>query len=404
MNSNSTGRTNVLRVLFSGNSADRTVLHRLLFSFFMGGISLIVLSGCATPRIVFTKEGASFKDYKRVYLLSGDKEKDPRGLVPIVAGKLRELGFYVKEMKSGEPFEGAQGTGFIISPEGHILTAEHVLAKEKRATVWLQGDRIETEVVCSDKDKDLALLKPTEAPNDRFKPLRIDFDAPAKMGQDVYTIGFPLTSMLGRSPRLTKGLVSSTVGLKDDPDHLQVSVEIQSGNSGGPLLDVDGAVVGVLQATLNPLRVLQQTGGTLPQNVNFAAKPQVVKSFLDACPAKVMPGNKKSGPQSFDVVKNSIVQVYSGLISADFITEPKMLGRIYYQYFWDLFYRLRVFQIEFYDYDTGDLLLKAGQYRDNPVSTERGVIDKTFEIIKRKMKGQLQESKEKQAESAPQQM
>ncbi len=367
-----------------------TGVRQFLFAAITGAICLILISGCATPKIVFTKEETRFKDYKRVYLLSG--KDDPRDVIPIAALKLRELGFDVRELKAGEPSEGSQGTGFVISSEGHILTADHVLAKEKNATVWLQGNRIETDVICNDKDKDLALLKPKSTLTAPVEPLRIDYDSPAKMGQEVYTIGFPLSAMLGKSPRLTKGLVSSTVGFKDNADQLQVSVEVQPGNSGGPLLDMNGRVLGVLQSTLNPLAVLQRTGGTLPQNVNFAAKAQLVKTFLDACPVKIPPASKISHAQPFDIVKNSIVQVYSGLISADFITQPKMVCTIYYQYMWDIFYRFRIFQVELFDYDSGQLLLKAGLYRDDMVSTERGAIDRVFEVIKAKLEEQPEPS------------
>jgi len=353
----------------------------LYISFFV----LFTLVGCAMPKVVFIKNDVSFNDYKVAYVISHEKGHDPRMIVPIVASKMRELGFDVKEVKSGEPFEGAQGSGFVITPAGHILTAEHVLAKAKQATVWLGTNRIETEVLCSDKDKDLALLKPTGPLPEPVKPLYINFDKPAKMGQEVYTIGFPLTSMLGHSPRLTKGLVSSTVGLNDNPDMLQVSVETQSGNSGGPLFDAEGNVLGMLQSTLNPMAVLQVTGGTLPQNVNFAVKPTQIKAFLDACSCPIFRAPKSARTQSFDTVKNSVAQVYSGLISADFIKRPKLVVGIRYLYLWDLFFRLPMFQIELYDFNKGDLLLRAGQYRDNPFATEGQVIDRTFEAIKAKI-------------------
>lgn len=358
--------------------------HRQLVIPSAGLLCLLALAGCASPKVVFVKDDASFKEYKRAYLPSGEKEKDPRGLTPAVASKLRELGFDVKEVKKHE--EGSQGTGFVISPAGHVLTAAHVLAMARQATIWLGGKRVEAEVVCSDKDKDMALLKPTRALSGPVEPLFIDFDTPAKMGQDVYTIGFPLSGILGRSPRLTKGLVSSTVGLKDDPDSLQVSVEVQAGNSGGPLLDADGHVLGVLQATLNPMAVLRATGGrTLPQNVNFAAKSQQIKFFLDGCPGPVALASRGTRTYSFDTVKDSIAQVYSGLVSADFVTEPKLAVGVSYgitstgggKRVW-----VDMFQIELYDFDNGQLLLRAGQYGRNVLASEKNVINKTFEVIR----------------------
>ncbi len=358
---------------------------RPMFILYISFAFFFTLAGCATPKVVFIKDNVSFNDYKVAYIISHDKGHDPRMIVPVVASKMRGLGFDVKEVKSGEPFEGTQGSGFVITPAGHILTAEHVLAKAKQATVWLGRNRIEAEVLCSDKDKDLALLKPTGPLPEPVKPLFINFDTPAKMGQEVYTIGFPLTGMLGHSPRLAKGLVSSTVGLNDNPDMLQVSVETQSGNSGGPLFDAEGNVLGVLLSTLNPMAVLQVTGGTLPQNVNFAAKSTQIKAFLDACSCPIFRTSKSARAHSFDTVKDSVVQVYSGLISADFIKRPKLVVGIRYLYLWDLFFRLPMFQIELYDFNTGNLLLRAGQYRDNPFASEGQVIDRTFEAIKAKI-------------------
>jgi S1-C subfamily serine protease len=62
----------------------------------------------------------------------------------------------------------------------------------------------------------------------------------------VYTIGYPLSRLLGSSARFTKGAIGATSGMNDNPKQIQVSAEIQPGNSGGPLFDNDGLVVGVV--------------------------------------------------------------------------------------------------------------------------------------------------------------
>lgn len=347
-------------------------------------LSFLFTAGCASPKVVFEKEGVSYQEYKRVYLLYGNKNQDPRGVFPMVAIKLRELGLDLTEIKPDEPSEGSQGTGFLISTEGHILTAEHVLAKQKTATVWLDGSRIETEVVCSDKDKDLALLKPKSALPVQAEPLPIVYQELAKLGQEVYVIGFPLSSILGRNVRLTKGLVSSTVGFKDNPDQLQVSAEIQPGSSGSPLLDKNGQVVGLITSTLNARAMLERTGGT-PQNVNFARKAQLIKTFLDSCPGPITLQKKQVTEVSFDSLTRSVAPVYSGIVAADFITSPKLVVNVYYTYIWDLFYRLHNFQIDLHDYDDQSLLLRVSQFRENPLDTVQATIDKSFELIKAKM-------------------
>src|SRR6185295_2823934 len=115
-----------------------------------------------------------------------------------------------------------------------------------------------------------------------FRPLPFAADTNYHMGQDAFTMGFPLAEVLGVAPRLNKGLVSSTVGMEDNPKQLQVSAEVQPGSSGAPLLNERGEAIGVVAATLNPMNVLARTGGNLPQNVNFAIKAGPVHEFLAA--------------------------------------------------------------------------------------------------------------------------
>jgi S1-C subfamily serine protease len=96
----------------------------------------------------------------------------------------------------------------------------------------------------------------------------------------VATIGFPNTKLQGREAKVTRGEISSLAGLHDDPRSFQVSLPIQPGNSGGPLLDQFGNVVGVVVGKLNPLVTLNAFGA-LPENVNYAIKSGLLSSFLE---------------------------------------------------------------------------------------------------------------------------
>jgi serine protease Do len=344
---------------------------------------LLIIAGCATPQVKvwddFSYEKS--KAYKKLYLIKG--EDDSRNILPIVKTKLREIGFDVEEAGVEDSIGGSQGSGFVIHPDGYILTCAHVVENEKKATVWLQSNRFDADVVYKDVDKDLALLK--LADNKTPLPsLAFDFNGDYKMGQDVYTIGFPLSSILGNSPRLNKGLLSSTVGLKDDPDFLQVSTQIQPGNSGSPLLNDKGVVVGVMQSTLNPLSVMQRTGGGLPQNVNFALKTHMIREFADNCPENIPLKTDTPQSSSFEDVKNSVAQIYAGVVTEEFLKQPKIVCVVAYHSIWDMWYRFAIFNIDFYDLETGDHLLRAGQYGDNMLSTEKKVIDQTFAEIKSK--------------------
>jgi len=97
----------------------------------------------------------------------------------------------------------------------------------------------------------------------------------------VVAVGFPLHGLLASSANVATGTVSALAGIGDDIRYLQISAPVQPGNSGGPLLDMSGNVVGVVVAKLDALRVAEATGD-IPQNVNFAIKDAVARSFLEA--------------------------------------------------------------------------------------------------------------------------
>ena len=96
------------------------------------------------------------------------------------------------------------------------------------------------------------------------------------------TYGFPLTGLLSSGPTLTTGDVSALTGLRDNPNHFTITAPVQPGNSGGPLLDAQAHVIGVVVAKLNAARIAQMTGGDIPQNVNFAIKGSEALAFLAA--------------------------------------------------------------------------------------------------------------------------
>jgi serine protease Do len=104
-----------------------------------------------------------------------------------------------------------------------------------------------------------------------------------KLGDSVFTIGFPNTDIQGVAPKLTRGEISSMAGIRDNPRYFQISVPVQPGNSGGALVDERGNVVGVVAARLDDA-VTYNASGALPQNVNYAVKGGLVYSFLNKVP------------------------------------------------------------------------------------------------------------------------
>lgn len=170
------------------------------------------------------------------------------------------------------------GTAFFIDAGGHALTNAHMVSGCKNVQLSVEdGDVADARVVASDPQNDLALIAIAHvSPNHaRFSA------APPRQGDPVVVYGFPLAGALSTQGNLTTGIVSALVGLKDDSRMLQISAPVQVGNSGGPLLDAAGDVIGVVTAKMNALRVAAATGD-IPQNVNFAIKASIIENFLSS--------------------------------------------------------------------------------------------------------------------------
>ncbi len=164
------------------------------------------------------------------------------------------------------------GTGFFVSKLGHVLTNYHVVDKFTKIMVKTR-DRatFEAELLRADPANDIALLKIDTS----SKSVILGRGTSSKKGQEVSTIGYPLINVQGQEQKATFGRVNSTTGIKDDIRFLQIDVAVQPGNSGGPLIDTYGIVVGIVTAKLNPLYTLE-TEGTIPENVNYAIKSDYV--------------------------------------------------------------------------------------------------------------------------------
>lgn len=171
----------------------------------------------------------------------------------------------------------SSGTGFVVARD-RVLTNQHVIADCNRVLVRTADDRLLAAVPPArvDRQRDLAVLN---VPGDPGPPLAFRADPPVRRGEEVVTYGFPLSGLLSSGPTLTSGEVSALAGLRDNPRQFQISAPVQPGNSGGPLLDRRGHVVGVVVSKLNAQRVAQFTGD-IPQNVNFAVKGTEALDFL----------------------------------------------------------------------------------------------------------------------------
>lgn len=179
---------------------------------------------------------------------------------------------------SAEPRLRGTGTGFTVSNQGHVLTNDHVVRACKSVRVRHPDESLSTaKILAGSRNDDLALLKVDKI--GAVAPFRSDKDL--RQGEQVVAFGFPLSGVLASSGNLTIGNVTALAGLRNDERFLQTSTPIQPGNSGGPLLDMNGRVVGVTTASISTLKASAATGGAVPQNVNFAIKGEVAAAFLE---------------------------------------------------------------------------------------------------------------------------
>lgn len=167
------------------------------------------------------------------------------------------------------------GTAFLISNAGHLLTAAHVVENRTNITVFVGETEVSARVLARDPANDVALLQAEITGT----PLYLASATTLSRGQEVMTLGYPLVQMQGQSQKASFGRVNALSGLEDDVRHVQVDVPIQPGNSGGPLLNARGDVVGIMTATINQ-RTVMASAGTVAQNVNYGLKIDYVLPLL----------------------------------------------------------------------------------------------------------------------------
>ena len=168
------------------------------------------------------------------------------------------------------------GTAFFITADGYLVTADHVVRGIHTVRVKIGTQYYDAKVIRNDQKVDLALLK---IEGTAFTALPLAGKKDPDLGADVFTIGFPNPELQGFEAKYTDGKISSLSGVRDDPSRFQVTVPLQPGNSGGPLINRFGAVDGVVVGSLNDTYVLVESG-SLPQNVNYAVKTSVLRDFL----------------------------------------------------------------------------------------------------------------------------
>jgi S1-C subfamily serine protease len=209
---------------------------------------------------------------------------------------------------NSKPSELSSGTAW-IGPKGYVVTAAHVVEGATRIALAQDGKFVGTaELVESDPTNDVAILKPVFS--DGSHPALSFSDDPPRLGERLFTLGYPVPDQLGLSLKMTSGEVSALTGVDvstgrpDDVRLLQVSVPIQSGNSGGPVFDDSGRVVGIIESKFQ-----LTSNNEITQNVNYALKIAYVRALIDGLPTlggySVAPANS-SRSEAIDSARRGV--------------------------------------------------------------------------------------------------
>lgn len=198
--------------------------------------------------------------------------------VGIVALGLVLAGNSIAKATSDGASPQSSGTGFGVSPHGHILTNHHVVDGCASIRATIEGVQRELTVVGTDAHNDLALLK---LPGSMQRFARFREGRNIRSGDNVVLVRFPLSGLLASEANVTTGTVSALAGLGNDTRFIQMTAPVQPGSSGGPVFDQSGNIVGVVVSKLNTLIIAKATGD-IPQNINFAINGAVAKAFLES--------------------------------------------------------------------------------------------------------------------------
>jgi len=146
------------------------------------------------------------------------------------------------------------------------------------------GATLPAKIISVAPSTDLAILK---VPANNITYLSFGSSKNVGLGDKVFTIGYPLAHVLGTDPKYTEGVISAKSGLGGEAIAFQITVPVQPGNSGGPLVDKNGLVVGIITSTASS-KEFYKDSGIMPQNINWAVKSDYASLLLHDIPNRIL--------------------------------------------------------------------------------------------------------------------
>jgi S1-C subfamily serine protease len=323
-----------------------------LFVFALVVLLCILFSGCVSSNIIADRK-LNFPENTVFYI---NTLRDNKGVYTSLQQVLdrhsieSELVTSSKEIPKPSRDESS-GTAFFIAPD-ILVTNAHVIDDDKDIVFIKDGVEEKAELLYKNTQNDLAFLQTRKFDMPYF---RLAKQSGYDITQSIYVLGYPLSDILGNEIRVTNGIINSLSGIGGDSNNLQISAQIQPGNSGGPVIDDSYNVVGVASSKLSDSFIVS-TKNTIAQNVNFAIKSNIVALFGEEF---ISPENLNYVDSMNDAIK-ATVKVSTG---SNFAPE----GKYYYLEFgydasWDVIhYTAESMFMNCYDVETGELVASTNQ-------------------------------------------
>jgi len=175
----------------------------------------------------------------------------------------------------------SSGTGFYVSNTGHIISNHHVIEGCNTVKLTFKGKEVSADVLAVDKMNDLAILKADLIPTKIYSVATED----ASLLEDIIIAGYPLGKKVSAAIKTSKGSITALAGYGDNYSEFQTDAALNQGNSGGPIMDQKGNVVGVAVANYG-----KQSG---VESFNFGIKSSTLKTFANANGLKFLPPNNR---------------------------------------------------------------------------------------------------------------